>query len=99
MLVRIEGGCSGARATPPTPRSEDVVLNPKSESTIFKRDSSWQLFSSNATIRDPYGDGSLRYIAIHLGELDDGHYDIRLNIAGQIQNISVVNVDGDVLAK
>ncbi|KAL2867735.1 uncharacterized protein BJX67DRAFT_352169 [Aspergillus lucknowensis] len=96
MLIRVEGGCGGARA-----KREDEpeyfpfpALMPRQEDST-----SLTISSSNATLRDPMGDGSLTYVAVDLGELDDGHYDLEVNLDGPVTNVTVLEADGETYAQ
>ncbi|KAK9443847.1 uncharacterized protein VB005_02372 [Metarhizium brunneum] len=95
-LFRVEGGCGSASVKrdfnpklghqPTTPPLG--VLQRRQE------DSTFHFFSANATLRDPYGDGSLTYVAINLGALDDGRYHLEITLDGQVDNLTVLDIDG-----
>ena len=55
--------------------------------------------AQNNTLRDPYGDGSLQYIGLPLGNLENGYYDLNVDFDGSIDNIAVVAADGSTYAK
>lgn len=92
VLVRLEGGCSrfAKRAEPDGAESGGT-------GTLQRRETI-QISTANATLRDPYGDGSLTYVAVDLGELEDGHYDLRLDVGGRVDNVTVLDSGGDAYA-
>ncbi|KAM3067037.1 hypothetical protein ACMFMG_011817 [Clarireedia jacksonii] len=55
--------------------------------------------STNATLHNPAGDGSFTYIALDLGELDSGHYDLDVSLDGHVDNITILDVNGDSYAR
>jgi hypothetical protein len=57
------------------------------------------LTGANNTLRDPYGDGSLTYVGLGLGELPFGKYDIAISADGPIDSAVVVNNAGDEYAR
>lgn len=83
MMVRVVGGCS-------------QYAKHSEESTLFTaRDSTIQLSNTNSTLMDPYGDGSLTYVGLALGERAAGHYDLVVNFSGTIDNLTVLNAFGE----
>jgi hypothetical protein len=94
VLYRVEGGCPSTIVK----REEDHVeespaLYPRADSTTIT------LSGANATLRDPNGDGSLTYVAIDLGTLQDGNYNIGVNLDGTVDNVTVLDSDGNKYAK
>jgi hypothetical protein len=85
MMVRIVGGCSQYAA--PERRF------------LGSRDTAIQLEDSNSTLMNPYGDGSLLYVGVGLGELADGHYDLKVNFNGTIDNVTVLDAFGEEYAR
>jgi hypothetical protein len=57
------------------------------------------LSSANATLRNPKGDSSLLYVFVDLGELQDGQYDLDVNLDGRVDNLTVLDSYGEVYAK
>jgi hypothetical protein len=57
------------------------------------------LSSTNATLRNPQGDGSLTYVFVDLGELEDGHYDLDISVDGTVDNLTVIDSYGEIYAK
>lgn len=94
MLYQVEGGCPSTIVK----RQEDPVnispaLYSRADSTTIT------LSGANATLRNPNGDGSLTYVTIDLGTLEDGKYDIRVNIDKAVDNITVLDSDGNKYAR
>lgn len=87
MMVRVVGGCSQYAK-----RSEDPTL-------LSARDTTIQLSNTNSTLMDPYGDGSLTYVGLALGERAAGHYDLAVNFSGTIDNLTVLNAFGEEYAR
>jgi hypothetical protein len=85
MLVRIVGGCS--QYAPPERRF------------LGARDTVIDLDNYNSTLRNPNGDGSLLYVGVGLGELADGHYDLKVNFNGTIDNVTVLDAYGEEYAR
>ncbi|KAI9369635.1 hypothetical protein BJX61DRAFT_518755 [Aspergillus egyptiacus] len=95
LLIRVEGGCPDYFIK----RDDEVaelppVLMPRQEET-----NTLTISSANATLRDPLGDGSLTYVAVDLGELPDGHYDLDVALDGPVTNVTVLEADGDTYAR
>ena len=84
VRIRIKGGCKNL-----VRRQEPSSAEESSAPTTM------DLSEANSTLRDPYGDGSLTYIALPLGELADGRYDVNVKFAGNVEKIAVVNDAGD----
>jgi hypothetical protein len=101
VLFRVEGGCPNVpvikRDTGATIGMADQpaarVLQARQETTTIS------LSDNNATLRNPNGDDSLTYVAIDLGVLQDGHYDLEINLDGSVTNVTVLDADGDDYAK
>ena len=92
IKVRIEGGCKGFNFQK---RDE---LGELDHAYLQTRDTTLSLTSSNATLRNPMGDGSMTYVALTTDELDNGHYDFTVDFDGPIHNVTVMNKYGDVYA-
>jgi hypothetical protein len=88
MLVHIEGGCS-----------QFVYKRSQLPDRMLQRRQTIQVSSSNATLRNPNGDGSLTYVAVDLGELANGHYDVQITLDGQVTNVTVLDSDGEEYAR
>ena len=88
MMVRIVGGCSqyAKRSENPTP-------------LLAARTTPIQLENTNSTLMDPYGDGSWTYVGLALGERAAGHYDLRVDFSGTIDNLTVLNAFGEEYAR
>jgi hypothetical protein len=50
-------------------------------------------------LRNPNGDGSLTYVAVDLGELGGGQYNLQVSLIGQVDNLTVLDSDGDDYAR
>ena len=88
VLVKIEGGCKGIT-------KRDGLVE---DENLLKRDT-LQLSNYNTTLRDPNGDGTLTYIWTDLGELANGHYDLKIDVQGQIDNLTIIDSEGEVYAR
>ncbi|EED17501.1 hypothetical protein TSTA_113270 [Talaromyces stipitatus ATCC 10500] len=88
MMVRIVGGCSQYAK-----RSGDPAT------LLSARDTTIQLSNNNSTLMDPYGDGSLTYVGLALGERAAGHYDLKVNFSGTIDNLTILNAFGEEYAR
>ncbi|PLB33859.1 uncharacterized protein BDW47DRAFT_134714 [Aspergillus candidus] len=82
FLVRLKGGCN--RFNFPA-RREDATH------TIGIAD-------EDATFRDPNDDGSLTYVAVGLGDLEVGHYEIDAEFNGTVREAVILNQYGDEYA-
>jgi hypothetical protein len=89
VKVRIEGGCKGFNFS--KKKREDHLQE-------FQRREEIVMSGSNATLRDPMGDGSLTYVALTMEELDDGHYDMTVSFDGAVHNVTVMDKYGEVYA-
>ena len=89
ILVKIKGGCKSYNF--PTKRDDSHIPILRSRANI-------ELDSSNATLRNPQGDGSLLYVAVEIDELADGHYDFTVKFDGQIDNATIMNKYGEEYA-
>jgi hypothetical protein len=89
ILIKIKGGCKSYNF--PKKRDDSHIPVLRSRTNI-------RLDSSNATLRNPQGDGSLLYIAVEIDELADGHYDFTVNFDGQIDNATIMNKYGEEYA-
>jgi hypothetical protein len=89
ILVKIKGGCRSYNF----PKKRDGTNTP-----VLKARANIELESSNSTLRNPYGDGSLQYVAVSVDELADGHYDFTVNFDGQIDNATILNKYGEIYA-
>lgn len=94
MLYRVAGGCPSIQVK----REEDdnvkqsPPLRPRADSSTIT------LSGTNATLRNPNGDGSLTYIAVDLGALQDGHYNLGVSLGGSVDNVTVLDSDGNTYA-
>ena len=88
VLVHIEGGCGAFT-------KKRTVHDGRS----LQRRQGLQISGTNSSLLNPYGDGSLTYVATDLGVLQGGHYDLQVNLGGQIDNVTVLDNDGDVYAR
>jgi hypothetical protein len=89
FLVRLEGGCSQF-SFPPKERRDGNAFWPRTTTILVSQ--------TNNTLRNPNGDGSLTYVAVDLGQLQNGHYDIVATFNGTIAQASVLNQYGDSYA-
>jgi hypothetical protein len=89
ILVKIKGGCKSYNF--PMRRDDSHIPVLRSRTNI-------QLDSSNATLRNPQGDGSLLYVAVEIDELADGRYDFTVKFDGQISNVTIMNKYGEEYA-
>jgi len=85
LKVRIKGGCKSYNVRRQAGQSRDATQI--------------DLTGANSTLRDPYGDGSLTYVGLSLGELPFGKYDIAFATDSQIDSAVVVNSAGDEYAR
>ncbi|KIN03422.1 hypothetical protein OIDMADRAFT_51385 [Oidiodendron maius Zn] len=94
VLYRVAGGCPSIQVK----REEDdnvkqsPPLRPRADSSTIT------LSGTNATLRNPNGDGSLTYIAVDLGALQDGHYNLGVSLGGSVDNVTVLDSDGNTYA-
>ncbi|KAH6618315.1 hypothetical protein B0J18DRAFT_275982 [Chaetomium sp. MPI-SDFR-AT-0129] len=109
VLIRLKGGCKQFSFTPRQARrdSEDTDFILDSEETGDSHELSGPVQArdvpegpnfgdSTSELLDPYQDGSLTYVAIPLGELADGHYELDAKIPGKsVVRAEVVNLYGD----
>jgi hypothetical protein len=111
VLYRVAGGCPSSQVkreeddnvkqSPVTPvkRKEDdhveesLALHQRADSSTIT------LSGTNTTLRNPNGDGSLTYIAVDLGALQDGHYNLGVSLGGSVDNVTVLDSDGNTYAK
>jgi hypothetical protein len=100
----VEGGCPGnivkrdeTQEAPPADLTDTAAV--AARALLPRAGTAIQLSGNNATLRDPRGDGSLTYVAIDLGTLQDGHYDLKVNLNGAVSNITVLDSDGETYAK
>ncbi|KAH7471359.1 hypothetical protein FOMA001_g13749 [Fusarium oxysporum f. sp. matthiolae] len=103
VLYRVEGGCPGnivkrdeTQEAPPADLTDTAAV--AARALLPRAGTAIQLSGNNATLRDPRGDGSLTYVAIDLGTLQDGHYDLKVNLNGAVSNITVLDSDGETYA-
>lgn len=96
VLIKIDGGCSQYTNLPPPNVGKRSI-----DTSSFSRRTNGvvDLASSNDTLRDPYGDGSLLYVATQIDYLANGHYDFQVNFDGAIESVEILNLYGDVYAK
>jgi len=92
IKVRIEGGCKSFNFEE---RDRLGLLN---DAFLQSRSETLSLQASNATLRDPMGDGSLTYVALTTDELEDGHYDFTVSFDGPIHNVTVLDKYGESYA-
>ena len=90
LLIKIEGGCS--QFAPPLSKIKrtDAGLRKRQDISIS---------NSNTTLRNPHGDGSLTYVAVDLGDLGPGTYNLQVSLSGQVDNLTVLDSDGETYAK
>jgi hypothetical protein len=92
FLLRLEGGCDRFRF--PARRDVEPTFN-----MLARRSSNESISGSNGTLADPNGDGSLTYVATHLGQLKAGNYEFDLDLSGAtVVQVEVVNQYGDSYA-
>jgi hypothetical protein len=93
VKVKIDGGCKGFKFEKREAEGtlDHAFLHRRADATV-------SLTGSNATLRNPMGDGSLLYISLETDELADGHYDFSVAYAGTIQNVTVMNAYGEEYA-
>jgi hypothetical protein len=89
LLIKIEGGCSQFAPTANTVQTKGVLHK---RQTISVSD-------SNTTLRNPFADGSLTYVAVNLGDLGPGTYNLQVSLGGQVDNLTVLDSDGETYAK
>lgn len=97
LLIRVEGGCPDHFIKRDDDEAVDAHIShlmPRQEGT-----NKLTISSANATLRDPMGDGSLTYVAVDLGELQDGHYDLNVALDGPVTNVTVLEADGETYAR
>jgi ATP phosphoribosyltransferase regulatory subunit HisZ len=92
VKVRIKGGCSHITGREKSFDLGKIETRSTDSSTI-------SFDASNDTLRDPYGDGSLQYIALPLGNLQNGHYDLKVTFDGAIDSLAVITASGTEYAK
>ncbi|KAK4147305.1 uncharacterized protein C8A04DRAFT_24548 [Dichotomopilus funicola] len=107
VLVRLKGGCKQFSFTPRRDlHDEDFILD-SDEGThelsgpVQARDVTEgpNFGDSSSELLDPYQDGSLTYVAVPLGELADGHYDMEAKFLGKtVVRAEVLNLYGDSYA-
>jgi hypothetical protein len=85
LKVRIKGGCKSYNVPRQAGQSGDT--------------SHTDLAGANSSLRDPYGDRSLTYVGLSLGELPFGKYDIVFSTDDQIDGAAVLNSAGDEYAR
>ncbi|KAL2803133.1 hypothetical protein BJX63DRAFT_437240 [Aspergillus granulosus] len=66
---------------------------------IKRDDEAADILHTNATLRDPMGDGLLTYVAVDLGELQDGHYNLDVALDGRVTNLTVLEGDGETYVR
>jgi hypothetical protein len=94
VLYRVDGGCpSTIIKREENQVHESPALYSRADSTIIT------ISGANATLRDPNGDGSLTYVTIDLGTLQDGKYDMSVNLDKTVDNVTVLDSDGNDYAK
>jgi len=100
MLVRIAGGCSQFMQTPPPRMLKPREQQQQQQQRQPQHDShgAIQLSASNGTLSDPLGDSSLLYIAVDIGEVSNGAYDLGVSFDGTVENVTVLDNDGIVYA-
>ncbi|KAF7288984.1 hypothetical protein MIND_01415100 [Mycena indigotica] len=112
VLVKIKGGCNKynfPRELPvnaPAPRADSfdpaITETPAAASPSLERRKSTtvKLDASNATLRNPYGDSSLTYVAVEIDELADGDYTFEVSLSGgsSIDNVTILNKYGETYA-
>jgi hypothetical protein len=91
MMVHIEGGC-GQFATA-------VNNNNKRKDGALRKRQAIQISNSNATLRNQNADGSLTYVAVDLGQLGGGQYNLQVSLGGLIDNLTVLDSNGDNYAR
>lgn len=84
LLIKIEGGCG--QFAPPG-------------KTLLNKRQTISISDSNTTLRDPLADGSLTYVAVNLGDLGPGVYNLQVSLGGQVDNLTVLDSDGESYAK
>ena len=89
LLIKIEGGCSQFAPTANTVQTKGILHK---RQTISISD-------SNTTLRNPFADGSLTYVAVNLGDLGPGTYNLQVSLGGQVDNLTVLDSDGETYAK
>jgi hypothetical protein len=93
VLIRMKGGCKQYNLPPGNIGKRDVPYFLRRSNNVI------DLASSNGTLRNPYGDGSLLYVAAEIEELKDGHYDFQVKFDGTIDSAEILNMYGDVYAR
>lgn len=84
LKVRIKGGCKNNNVRRQQSGSSNTQLD---------------LSGKNDTLRDPYGDGSVTYVAVGLGELSLGRYEVAFSTDTDIDSAVVLNSAGDEYAR
>lgn len=96
-MVRIEGGCTNVRIPKDWAYYKKV---PKPKKKPSKRQVQIGISTINGTeseLTDPFGDGSFTYIALSLGELEQGRYNITVIFNGTASEVSVLDDGGEEL--
>jgi hypothetical protein len=86
IKVRIVGGCKNVGA--PESYQFPPRLRSRAETTV-------DLSDSNSTLRDPDGDGNLKYVAADFDNLADGDYNVKITFDGVIERAAIINKYGD----
>jgi hypothetical protein len=94
FIIRIEGGC-GDLGLKERQASETTSAAGSTASTIH-------LAGSNDTLRNPssFADSNTpNYIALQLGELTQGRYDVKVDLSEEITELYVVDGEGVEIAR
>jgi hypothetical protein len=100
VLVRLVGGCGQFNFPARQARNLDK-LDGGAKAALAARDitPSGNFSDSSSFLLDPYGDKSMTYVGIPLGELEAGHYDIDARFPGQaVVRAEVLNQYGESYA-
>lgn len=101
VLFRVDGGCPPPRIK----RNEDQVMGHiiqgLSEPALRSRQegTTIELSDFNYTVLQPFGDNSLSFIGMPLGDLPDGKYNLNINAGKSVSNVTVMDADGETYAK
>jgi hypothetical protein len=88
IKVRIKGGCKNVLGPRQLSEASTPSTAPQASPSVVS------LTGSNDTLRNPYGNGSLQYVWVDLGELQNGRYDIEASFDGEIGKVAILNSDG-----
>jgi hypothetical protein len=91
LLIHIEGGCS--QFAPP------INSNKAESERVLRKRQDISISNSNTTLRNPNADRSLTYVAVDLGDLGPGTYNLQVSLGGQVDNLTVLDSDGESYAR